>query len=258
MNHDAMRNLLEEKVLRFNSPDFIPFDPISIPHNFRKKEDIEISGFLVATIAWGQRVTILKNANLLMQHMDNHPYDFVMNAGADDLRPLAGFVHRTFNGDDCLFFMEALKHLYLNCGGLEMAFTRGLREKDSDIADAIASFRDSFLEVPHLLRSRKHLANPTTGSTAKRINMFLRWMVRKDDKGVDFGLWKQILPARLYCPLDVHVGNVARRLGLLSRTQNDWRAVEELTRNLRKFDAEDPVKYDFALFGMGVFEGKIN
>ncbi len=257
MNHKALKDLLDEKVVKYNHPDFIATDPISVPHAFSKKEDIEISSFLTATIAWGQRVTILRNAKLLMQHMDNQPHDFVMNAGADDLRKLSGFVHRTFNGDDCLFFVEALKHFYLNCGGLEKAFSNGLKGEDSNILDAIVSFRDSFLEAPHLLRSRKHLANPATGSTAKRINMFLRWMVRNDDKGVDFGLWKQLSPAQLYCPLDVHVGNVARRLGLLIRTQNDWRAVEELTVNLRKFDSDDPVKYDFALFGMGVFEGKV-
>ncbi|MDY0102293.1 MAG: TIGR02757 family protein [Lentimicrobium sp.] len=257
MNSSALRDVLEEKYIKFNTTDFIPLDPISIPHAFSKQEDIEISGFLVASIAWGQRVTILRNARLLMQHMENQPYDFVMNAGGDDLRRLTGFVHRTFNGDDCLFFVEALKHLYLNCGGMEKAFSSGLKGENSNIADAIASFRNLFLQAPHLLRSRKHLANPATGSAAKRINMFLRWMVRNDDKGVDFGLWKHISPAQLYCPLDVHVGNVARRLGLLSRTQNDWRAVEELTVNLRKFDAEDPVKYDFALFGMGVFKGEM-
>ena len=257
MNHYALRDLLDEKAAQYNSPEFIFSDPISIPHRFSKKEDIEISGFLAATIAWGQRITILKNAGLLMQYMDNQPYEFVMNAGADDLRRLSGFVHRTFNGDDCLFFIEALKHIYSNCGGLENAFSEGISPQDSNVFNGIIAFRDTFLQAPHLLRSCKHVANPAKGSTAKRINMFLRWMVRSDDKGVDFGLWKQISPAQLCCPLDVHVGNVARKLGLLSRTQNDWRAVEELTDNLKKFDPVDPIKYDFALFGMGVFEGKV-
>lgn len=257
MNNNALRDLLNEKVALYNSPELISSDPISIPHQFSKREDIEISGFLAATIAWGQRTTILKNANRLMQYMDNQPYDFVMNAGADDLRQLSGFVHRTFNGDDCLFFVEALKYIYTQCGGLETVFSKGISPLDSNVFNGIISFRDSFLQAPHLLRSRKHLANPAKGSTAKRINMFLRWMVRSDEKGVDFGLWKQISPAQLCCPLDVHVGNVARKLGLLSRTQNDWKAVEELTENLRKFDSEDPIKYDFALFGMGVFEGKV-
>lgn len=257
MNHNSLNNLLNEKATQYNKPEFISSDPISIPHKFSKKEDIEIAGFLAATLAWGQRVTILKNANRLMQYMDNQPYDFVMNAGADDLRRLKGFVHRTFNEDDCLFFIEALKHIYSNYGGLESAFSQGLSPQDTNVFNGILTFRDTFLQAPHLLRSRKHVANPAKGSTAKRINMFLRWMVRSDDKGVDFGLWKQISAAQLCCPLDVHVGNVARRLGLLCRTQNDWRAVEELTGNLKKFDPDDPVKYDFALFGMGVFEGKV-
>ena len=256
MDKNALRDLLDKKAAQYNSPEFISSDPISIPHQFSKKEDIEISGFLSATIAWGQRVTILKNANRLMQIMDNRPYDFVMNAGADDLRNLSGFVHRTFNGDDCLFFIEALKHIYTNCGGLENAFSQGISPNDINVFKGIISFRDTFLQAPHLLRSCKHVANPAKGSTAKRINMFLRWMVRSDDKGVDFGLWRKISPAQLCCPLDVHVGNVARKLGLLNRTQNDWRAVEELTRNLKEFDPDDPIKYDFALFGMGVFEGK--
>lgn len=256
MNQNALCDLLNEKAAQYNSLEFISSDPISIPHQFSKREDIEISGFLAATIAWGQRVTILKNANRLMQSMDNQPYDFVMNAGADDLRKLTGFVHRTFNGDDILFFIEALKYIYTDCGGLESVFSKGITPDDVSTFKGIISFRDTFLQAPHLLRSRKHIANPAKGSTAKRINMFLRWMVRRDDKGVDFGLWKQISPAQLCCPLDVHVGNVARKLGLLSRTQNDWRAVEELTDNLKKFDPVDPIKYDFALFGMGVFEIK--
>lgn len=256
LSFNELRDLLNEKASFYNTKDFISSDPISIPHSFTLRADIEISGFLVATIAWGQRTTIVKNGFRLMQLMDNSPFDFVMNAGPDDLRRLSTFVHRTFNGDDCLFFIESLRNIYLKCGGPESVFSAGLKEGDADVFNAVCAFRDKFLESPHLSRSAKHIANPASGSTAKRINMFLRWMVRKDKNGVDFGLWNSISPALLCCPLDVHVGNVARNLGLLVRKQNDWRAVEELTANLRLFDAIDPVKYDFALFGIGVFEGK--
>jgi uncharacterized protein (TIGR02757 family) len=254
MNTENIKKLLDKKYNLYNNPDFIPSDPISIPHRFTKHEDIEISGFLVATIAWGQRTTIVKNGFRLMELMDNSPHDFVMGAGPYDLRRLSTFVHRTFNGDDCLFFIESMKSIYSDYGSLESAFSDGLKESDNDVFNAIIHFRDLLLMSTHLPRSQKHIANPATGSTAKRINMFLRWMVRKDNHGVDFGLWKSISPALLCCPLDVHVGNIARRLGLLNRKQNDWRAVEELTARLRQFDAADPVKYDFALFGMGVFE----
>jgi uncharacterized protein (TIGR02757 family) len=254
MNTKGLRALLEEKTILYNRPDFIPSDPISIPHHFTRHEDIEISGFLVATIAWGQRTTIVKNGFRMMNLMDNAPYDFVMNAGPMDLKRLANFVHRTFNSDDLLFFLESLKSIYQNHGGLEQAFFAGFSDGEKDVYHSIINFRRIFLENPHLIRSRKHIADPATGSTAKRINMFLRWMVRKDNNGVDFGLWNSISPAQLYCPLDVHVGNIARKYGLLSRKQNDWKAVEELTANLRGFDRNDPIKYDFALFGMGVFE----
>ncbi|MBW6489757.1 MAG: TIGR02757 family protein [Lentimicrobium sp.] len=254
MDYKKIKELLDQKVVQYNNKAFIPSDPISIPHSFTKKEDIEISGFLVATISWGQRTTIVKNGFRLMDIMDNSPYDFAMDARADDLKKLAAFVHRTFNGDDILFFVEALKSIYQNQGGLENAFATGMNDGDTDVMNAIIHFREMFLRNPHLSRSQKHIANPVAGSSAKRINMFLRWMVRKDDKGVDFGLWNSILPAQLCCPLDIHVGNIARRLGLLKRKQNDWKSVTELTSNLRAFDSEDPIKYDFALFGMGVFE----
>ena len=254
MNTLDLKSLLEEKTALYNQPQFIQSDPIGIPHRFTKREDIEMSGFLVATIAWGQRTTIVKNGFRLMDMMDNSPYDFVMNAGQPELRRLSTFVHRTFNGDDTLFFVESLRNIYLNSGGLEASFSSGIKAGDGDVYNGLCAFRESFLNSPHLQRSAKHIANPATGSTAKRINMFLRWMVRKDENGVDFGLWNSISPALLCCPLDVHVGNVARKLGLLERTQNDWKAVMELTNNLRRFDSEDPVKYDFALFGMGVFE----
>ncbi|MBK6963707.1 MAG: TIGR02757 family protein [Bacteroidales bacterium] len=254
MNTSDLKSLLEEKTALYNRPEFITFDPVSVPHLFSNRNDIEISGFLAATIAWGQRTTIVKNGLRLMEIMDNAPYDFVMNAGVTDLKRVSGFVHRTLNGDDCLFFIESLRNIYLNHGGMETVFQFGIQQGDSDVYGAICNFRQVFLESPHLDRSAKHLANPASGSTAKRINMFLRWMVRKDKNGVDFGLWNSISPALLCCPLDVHVGNVARKLGLLERKQNDWKAVIELTNQLRRFDPEDPVKYDFALFGMGVFE----
>lgn len=249
-----IKSLLDEKYAFFNAPEFIPSDPVAIPHLFSKREDIEISGFLVATIAWGQRNTIVKNGHRLMNLMDQAPHDFVLHAGPDDLRRLTSFVHRTFNGDDCLFFIESLRNIYTNGNGLEEAFSAGIKAQEHHIFHAILNFRETFLKSPHLPRSVKHIANPAAGSTAKRLNMFLRWMVRDDHKGVDFGIWKSLSPAQLYCPLDVHVGHIARKIGLLQRKQNDWLAVEELTANLRSFDADDPVKYDFALFGMGVSE----
>ena len=254
MHFDELKALLDAKAELYNRPEFIPSDPISIPHSFSYRGDIEISGFLVAAIAWGQRASIVKNGFRLMELMDNAPYDFVMQAKPNDLKRLTGFVHRTFNSDDLLFFVESLRNLYTNHGGLEGAFSAGLKPEDRDVFNALCGFRTRFLDSPHLPRSAKHIANPAAGSTAKRINMFLRWMVRSDTKGVDFGLWKSISPALLCCPLDVHVGNIARKLGLLERKQNDWKAVEELTAKLCQLDGNDPVKYDFALFGMGVFE----
>lgn len=256
MEIPELKFLLDEKTNLYNRPEFITGDPVSIPRSFSSREDIEISGFMAATIAWGQRTTIVRNGFRLMEMMSNTPYDFVMNAGPSDLIRVSGFVHRTFNGDDCLFFIESLRNIYLNHGGPEAVFREGIRQDEPDVYGAICHFRQVFLESPHLDRSAKHLANPATGSTAKRINMFLRWMVRKDDQGVDFGLWNSISPSLLCCPLDVHSGNTARKLGLLKRKQNDWKAVVELTNNLRMFDPDDPARYDFALFGMGVFNVK--
>jgi uncharacterized protein (TIGR02757 family) len=251
--HD-LKAFLEEKVEFYNQPEFIITDPISIPHRYSIKEDIEIAGFLSATIAWGNRVSILRNGSKLMEMMDNSPHNFVMNASEKDKARLEKFVHRTFNNSDVLFFIEALRNIYQNQGGLEKSFSEGMNDDDIDVLPAIMHFRALFLSTPHLSRSEKHIANPAGGSTAKRINMFLRWMVRKDDKGVDFGIWDNIKPSQLCCPLDVHSGRVARQLGLLNRTQNDWKAVTELTDNLRKFEPADPVKYDFALFGTGINE----
>jgi len=186
-----------------------------------------------------------------MQMMDFVPYDFISNFTEKDLRPFESFVHRTFNGTDCRYFLKALKFIYSEKGGLEAAFSVN---RQKDMGDIISGFRKTFFEPEHQIRTEKHVANPAKGSSAKRINMFLRWMVRNDGRGVDFGIWKSLKPSQLYCPLDVHSGNIARRIGLLTRKQNDWKAVAELTENLRKFDSNDPVKYDFSLFGLGVNE----
>lgn len=246
---EELYKLLEEKVQEYNSPKFIEADPISIPHQFDRKEDIEIAGFLVAIIAWGQRKTILNNGEKLLQMMEYSPYDFIVNHSKKDLKAAKTFVHRTFNGIDLCFFLSQLQRIYKEQGGLEAAFCNS---KTLSVKEKIAHFKEQFFQAPHELRTTKHLADPNKGSTAKRLNMFLRWMVRNDNVGVDFGIWKGIDTKDLMLPLDVHTGNVGRQLGLLTRKQNDWRAVEEITKNLRKFDPIDPVKYDFALFGMGV------
>lgn len=249
-----LKIFLDEKVYQYNTTRFIDDDPISIPHRFTKKEDIEISGFLTATISWGQRPVILKNASQLLKRMDDSPHDFILNFQPEDLLPFRSFVHRTFNGEDCTFFLQSLKRIYREKKSLKILFTESAgKSAQPDYKDAIGMWRQFFFEIPHQSRSGKHFAHPAEGSAAKRINMFLRWMIRKDKTGVDFGIWKND-PARLTCPLDVHSGRVARKLGLLKRKQNDWKAADELTQNLKKFDQKDPVKYDFALFGMGVFE----
>lgn len=246
MDTAALKTYLDEQVERFNHTDFIVDDPISIPHLFERKADIEIIGFIMATISWGQRKTIIKNGHLLCEIMGQSPQEFVLHAKKEDLKDLK-FVHRTFNTDDLRFFIEALKTFYEAGDGLEAGFNKNT----ATMADRIAGFRQLFLETPHEKRAEKHLSNPLTGSASKRINMFLRWMVRNDKKGVDFGLWKTISPAELYIPLDVHTGNVARKLGLIKRKANDWKALEELMEQVRAFDPVDPCKYDFALFGLG-------
>jgi uncharacterized protein (TIGR02757 family) len=242
--------ILEEKYLHYNQPAFIEADPIAVPHQFTLKQDIEISGFLSATIAWGNRKSIVGNARRLVHMMDGSPYDFLLNAKPEDFKPFLQFVHRTFNGDDCLFFISSLQNIYRQYQSIEPLFST---INGQGASHAISRFRDIFLSTDHLDRSEKHIANPLTGSAAKRINLFLRWMVRHDGHGVDFGLWKSVDPANLVCPLDIHAGRVARSLGLLRRMQNDWKAAMELTEALKEFDPSDPVKYDFALFGMGVY-----
>lgn len=247
-----LKEFLDEKVALYNHQKFIDFDPIQIPHQFTLKEDIEISGFLTATIAWGNRKSIITNAHKMMQLMQNSPHDFVLNHTKKDLEPLKYFVHRTFNGDDFIQFIKSLKHIYTVHNGLEAVFANNAQT--ISMQTSIHEFKKVFFEMPHLNRSTKHISDPLKNSAAKRINMYLRWMVRKDNASVDLGIWKSISPSQLSCPLDVHSGNVARKLGLLKRTQNDAKALAELDGKLRKLDPTDPVKYDFALFGLGVFE----
>ncbi|GET20126.1 TIGR02757 family protein [Prolixibacter denitrificans] len=253
MTEQELKNFLDEKYLLYNHPRFIETDPLSIPRLFSRKEDIEIAGFLAATIAWGQRPTIIRNASKLMDWMDNRPFEFITQNETTDFERFDEFVHRTFNGIDCRYFLHALREIYRSGSSLETLFTEGFQQ-DGSMMSGIVRFREKFLSYQPEKRTLKHVANPLKGSSAKRINMFLRWMVRDNSTGVDFGLWKDIPTSALMMPLDVHSGNVARKLGLLKRKQNDWKAVDELTSRLRDFDRDDPVKYDFALFGLGVFE----
>jgi uncharacterized protein (TIGR02757 family) len=252
LNQKELKEFLDEKVELYNRPEFIESDPISIPHQFSRKEDIEISGFLAATIAWGNRKMILKNANSMIKLLDSSPYEFIINSDEKDFRRMKNFVHRTFKSDDLIYFIKALKHVYQNIGGLEKIFV--LHRTSDSLQHAIHELHNIFFELAHNKSTERHIPDPYKGSAAKKINMFLRWMVRKDEKGVDFGLWKSIPPSILSCPLDVHSGNVARKLSLLKRRQNDSKAVTELDSHLRKMDKNDPVKYDFALFGLGIYE----
>jgi uncharacterized protein (TIGR02757 family) len=253
LNRSELKDFLEEKVALYNNPKFIESDPVQIPHLFSQKEDVEIAGFLSATISWGNRKMIIQNAHKMMDLMGNTPYDFVMSHTEQDLERLDNFVHRTFNSIDFVSFIKGLQHIYKNHGGLEAVFSK--HQGKDNLQESIHNFKKVFFEIPHLSRTQKHISDPMKSSAAKRINMFLRWMVRQDNKGVDLGIWKTISPSLLSCPLDVHSGNVARKLGLLTRTQNDGKALQELDLKLRKLDSKDPVKYDFALFGLGVFEG---
>ena len=253
MTKNELKEFLDEKVILYNNPKFIESDPIQIPHQFSLKEDIEISGFLTATISWGNRKSIIKNAKSMMALLDHAPHDFVMNHSEQDLETLKPFVHRTFNGDDLSQFVKSLKHIYIQHNGLENLFSK--HATSDSLQPSIHQFKQVFFENEHLQRTQKHISDPLKNSAAKRINMYLRWMVRNDNTGVDFGIWNSLSPAQLSCPLDVHSGNVARKLGVLTRKQNDGKALTELDLALRKLDKTDPVKYDFALFGLGVFEG---
>jgi len=247
-----IKELLELKSAEFNSHDFIATDPIQIPHQFSEKKDIEIIGLLVALIAWGNRTMIIRNGNNLVNIMGGEPYKFIVDYDTNYLNEIK-FVHRTFNTVDLDFIFRALQHIYLKYDSLEDTFFT--HPEHPGIKGRIVNFREIMLSVPHEARSEKHLSNPLKKSAAKRINMFLRWMCRKDETGVDFGIWNAIPTSELYLPLDVHTGNVARKLKLIHRTQNDWEALELLMQKLRKMDAKDPVKYDFALFGLGAFDG---
>ncbi len=252
MLNDEIKDFLNFKVEEFNKPAFIDLDPISIPHQFTAKEDIEISAFLTATISWGNRKAILKAANEMMLLMGESPFDFVMSAKEKQLIKAAEFYYRTFNGADFIYFIHSLRNIYQHHGGLEIVFNK--LSKRYTLQESIGHFKAVFFELPHETRTVKHVSDPMSGSAAKRINMMLRWLVRNDNKGVDFGLWKHISPSKLSCPLDIHSGNTARKLGILSRNQNDAKAVIELDKVLSNFDPLDPVKYDFALFGLGVIE----
>ena len=253
MTHSQLFELLESKVAQFNKPSFIENDPISVPHRFTRQQDIEIAAFLSAILAWGSRKAIIKSANHFIQCMDNDPYNFVCHCEDTDLKPFTNFKHRTFNPTDALYFITFFKHYYLHHDTLEAAFAQHLSAEDEHVGNALTGFHQLFFDLPFApQRTQKHIATPLRNSACKRLNMFLRWMVRTNDAGVDFGLWKHIQPAQLLCPLDVHVDRIARNLGLLNRKQTDWKATLELTRHLRQFDPNDPVKYDFALFGMGV------
>lgn len=252
MNFEELKDYLDFKADQYNNPNFIESDPIQIPHRYKVKEDIEISGFLAATIAWGNRKMIINSATKMMDAMGNNPYDFVMNATNNQIDSIDNIVHRTFNSEDFRYFIKSLRNIYQNHGGLENVFAAN---NSINLQNRISAFKQIFFEIDHPLRTTKHISDPLKGSSSKRINMFLRWVSRNDIKGVDFGIWKSISPSELSCPLDVHSGNVARTLGILNRKQNDQKALQELDEALRKFDPTDPVKYDFALFGLGVFEG---
>lgn len=252
MTEAELKEFLDEKAVKYNQPAFIDTDPIQVPKQFSQKENIEISAFLTATISWGSRPAIIKNAKSLMRLLHNNPFEIITQSSEKELNHLDTFVHRTFNGRDCIYFIRSLKNIYKNYGGLQHVFESGF-QKNQSVQSALNHFYQVFFELPGE-RTRKHISNVERGASAKRLNMFLRWLTRTDNCGVDFGLWKGIPASALMLPLDVHTGNVSRKLGLLKRKQNDWKAVEEVTETLRKFDPADPVKYDFALFGLGIFE----
>jgi uncharacterized protein (TIGR02757 family) len=253
--NQGIKDFLDEKVAQFNRPDFIELDPISIPHRFSKKQDIEIAGFFAAILAWGQRKTILNKCNELLECMDNAPHDFMLNHTEGDLKAVLGFKHRTFNEVDALYFIHFLSWFYRHQDSLEKAFLIGQNGAIDSMESMLTQFQRHFFSLEDApLRTKKHISSPATRSACKRINMYLRWMVRQDEKGVDFGIWNQISPAQLICPCDLHVDRVGRKLGLITRKQTDWGTAVELTQVLRSFDPLDPVKYDFALFGLGVEE----
>jgi len=252
---DKLKDFLNDKVAQYNRPGFITGDPISVPHRFTKKQDIEIAGFFAAIFAWGNRTTIIQKSTELMERMNNSPHEFCLEDDPTRLKRLEGFKHRTFNDTDLLYFVEFLNYHYRRHKSLEWAFTQWMKPGDKDVTAALNGFYRYFFSLEHIpLRTRKHIASPEKKSGCKRLNMFLRWMVRHDKLGVDFGLWKKISPAQLICPIDLHVARVAKRFNMLQRPNSDWLAALELTEYLRKFDKDDPAKYDFALFTLGAVE----
>ena len=255
MKKSSLQGFLDKKVEEYNHPSFIKSDPISIPRSFSKQQDIEISGLFAAIFSWGNRTTIINKSKELMQLMDNAPHDFILGNSDKDLKKLTGFKHRTFNTTDLLIFIEFLRFHYLQHHTLETAFAQWIDPSDETIEHGLTGFNNYFFSLHDSPgRTRKHIASPLKNSSCKRLNMYLRWMVRKDDKGVDFGIWKTISPAQLICPIDLHVARVAKRFGLLLQTQINWKSALELTSELCKMDREDPVKYDFALFNLGIME----
>lgn len=255
MISQELEDFLNQKVEQYNRPNFIDNDPIVIPHQYSKKQDIEITAFWASMLAWGQRITIINKCNELFKLMDNSPHDFVLNHEESDLKNFKSFKHRTFNLTDTLYFIEFFKQYYQKQDSLENAFYNGLEASSENVEIGLINFHNKFFSLPFApARTKKHIATPARKSACKRINMFLRWMVRNDGKGVDFGLWNSIKPSQLVCPCDLHVDRVARKLGLITRKQTDWQTAVELTENLKLMDATDPVKYDFALFGLGIEE----
>jgi uncharacterized protein (TIGR02757 family) len=248
-----LKRFLDEKVEQFNRPDFIELDPISVPHQYKMKQDIEVAGLIASVLAWGQRITVINKSNELLSLMDNTPHDFLLNHKESDLKRFKKFKHRTFNATDALYFIAALKNIYQKQVSLEDAFL--VSNQELNVGAGLIRFHHLFFSIPDFPeRTRKHISTPERKSACKRLNMYLRWMVRQDPKGVDFGLWKRISPSQLICPLDVHVERVARKLKLIKRKQVDWETAVELTSNLKLLDPTDPVKYDLALFGLGVVE----
>ncbi|MCB0699569.1 MAG: TIGR02757 family protein [Chitinophagales bacterium] len=249
-----IKKLLDEKVRLYNQPSFIKGDPISVPHRFTKQQDIEIAGLFAAVLAWGNRTTIINNCNKLMQWMDNNPHEFIINHHESDLKTFLKFVHRTFNATDLLYFIHLLKYHYTQHDSLEDAFVPAKKYNEETVEQALIHFHNYFFSIEHPERTRKHIATPARKSACKRINMYLRWMVRKDKQGVDFGIWKKIKPHQLVCPLDVHVARVATRLELIDNEKSDWKNAILLTERLREMNPKDPAVYDYALFGLGMAE----
>ena len=252
MTSQELKEFLDEKAEFYEQKQFIQNDPILIPHKFDSKLDTEISGFLISIISWGNRKSIINSGYKIIDLLDNSPSDFILNHSYNDLKSINGSIHRTFNSDDLVYFIKSLKNIYTNYNGIEGIMSNP--NNGENLQERISIFKKIFFQLNHKKRTKKHLPDPLKGSAAKRFNMFLRWMVRSNKKGVDFGLWKSISPSQLSCPLDIHTGNIARKLGLLKRAQNDYLAVNELDKKLREMDIEDPVKYDFALFGLGINE----